>query len=144
MEGHQTKGNVMSNATLLTRTLTANAVFSALSGVVLAVFSVPLADWLGIPTWIAIAVGVGLVGFAASVYSIARNPKPALVKQVIASDIGWVVGAAVLIIGFPDAMSTEGLWTLGLVSLVVADFAVLQWLGLRRVTESASSTAVTA
>lgn len=132
----------MSNTSLLTRTLKANAVFSAGSGLALAVFSVPLSDWLGIPAWIAVAVGVGLVGFSVIVYSIARNPKATVVKQVIASDVAWVVGAVVLLVAFPDAMTTEGRWALGIVSLVVADFAVMQWLGLRRAADSVRSVAV--
>jgi hypothetical protein len=51
---------------------------------------------------------------------------------VIVADIAWVVGAFTIVTAFPDAMSTEGVWALGVVSAAVAVFAVLQAVGLRR------------
>jgi hypothetical protein len=48
------------------------------------------------------------------------------------ADIAWVIGAAVVLIGFPRSMSTAGLWALGLVTFTVADFAAVQAIGLRR------------
>lgn len=122
----------MEDTRLLRNALTANAAFSLLSGLVLTLFAGPLADWLGIPLWIAVVFGIGLIGFAISVYTIARNPKPGLVRQVIVSDVAWVVGAGMLLVAFPDALSSEGRWALLVVTLVVADFALVQWLGLRK------------
>jgi len=122
----------MEESRLLRGALTANAVFSSVSGLVLAVFAVPLSDWLGVPTWVAVALGVGLGLFGISVYSIARNPKPGLVKQIIVSDVAWVVGSIVLLVGFPDALSTQGRWAVVVVALIVADFGLMQWLGLKR------------
>ena len=117
---------------ILTRTLAANAGFSAVIGVNLVIGAVPLSRWLGIPTWLTIAVGVGLLPFALAVAKTARNPKRGTVHQVIISDIAWVIGAAVVLIGFPRSMTPTGLWALGLVSVAVADFAALQAIGLRR------------
>jgi hypothetical protein len=51
---------------------------------------------------------------------------------VIAADVAWVVAAAVVIVGFPQAMSTAGLWSLGVATAAVADIAALQTLGFRR------------
>ncbi len=42
------------------------------------------------------------------------------------------MGAAAILVGWPDAMSSAGRWALGLLTLVVADFAGTQWIGLRR------------
>lgn len=117
---------------ILTRTLAANAGFSVVTGVTLIIGAVPLSRWLGIPTWLTIAVGVGLLPFALAVAKTARSPRRDTVRQVIVADIAWVIGAAVVLIGFPRSMSTAGLWTLGLVTVAVADFAALQMIGLRR------------
>ena len=123
---------------LLTSTLGANALFSGLSGVLLAVGALPMSDWLGIPTWLCVAVGIGLVLFAIQVAMTARNPVPVSVRTVIAGDVAWVVIATVLILGFPDSMSDTGLVALGIVTAVVATFAVLQSIGLRSVIGTAA------
>ncbi len=117
---------------ILTRTLAANAGFSAVTGVILIVGAAPLSSWLGIPTWLTIAVGLGLLPFAFTVARVARNPRRNTVRQVILADIAWVIGAAVIIIGFPQSMSTAGVWTLGLVTAAIGFFAAFQALGLRR------------
>jgi hypothetical protein len=51
---------------------------------------------------------------------------------VIIADVAWVLGAAVVLIGFPQTMTPAGLWALGLVTFAVADFAAVQAIGLRR------------
>lgn len=117
---------------LLTSTLTVNASLSTTIGVALLVAAGPLPDWLGIPAWIGLLLGIGLVLFAVQVLRVARNPRRAQVIQVIGADVIWVVGAATVILVFPGSMSTAGLWALGGVTAVVALFAVLQTVGLRR------------
>ena len=124
---------------VLTRTLAANAGFSALTGLILIGGASPLSRWLGTPTWLTVAVGVGLLPFAVAVITVARDPKPQAVRMVIVADIAWVIGAAVVLIGFPLSMSTAGLWSLGLVSVAVADFAIFQAIGLRRLEHAASA-----
>ena len=117
---------------ILTRTLVLNAGFSGLSGALLVVGASWLAPWLGIPLWLTAGLGVGLVVFAIAVALVARRPRQSLVRLVIAADSAWVVGAIAVILGFPNAMSSAGLWTLGIVTLAVADFATFQMIGLRR------------
>jgi len=118
---------------LLINALRANAAFSATTGTVLVVASVPASSWLGIETWVSIGLGLGLIGFAALLVVLARDPHPALVRAVILADAAWVVGAVIVIAVFPDLMSTAGLWALGIVSVIVVDIAVAQYVGLRRV-----------
>lgn len=122
---------------LLRPTLTVNAVSSAVTGVALVAGAAPLSGWLGIPAWLSVVVGIGLLAFAVGVARVARDLRPNGVHQVIAADVAWVIGAAVVIVGFPGSMSTAGLWALGIVSLAVADFAILQTAGLRRMRASA-------
>lgn len=117
---------------LLRNTLAVNATTSAVTGLILAAGAVPLSDWLGITGRASAAAGLGLLVFAAYVASVARNPRTEQVRHVIAADIAWVVGAFTIVIAFPDAMSAEGVWALGVVSTAVAVFAVLQTVGLRR------------
>jgi hypothetical protein len=119
------------NSKLLTRVLMVNAGFSAVTGVILVGGAIPLSRWFGIPLWLAVAVGFGLLPFSLAVAVVARRPRRSTVRSVIIADLAWVVGAAIVILGFPQSMSTPGLWVLGLVTVAVADFAVLQTVGLR-------------
>lgn len=122
---------------LLTSTLTVNASLSATTGIALVVAAAPLSDWLGIPTWVGLLLGIGLILFAVQVLRVARSQRRSQVIQVIGADITWVVGAATVILVFPGSMSTVGLWALGGVTAAVALFAVLQTVGLRRAEETA-------
>lgn len=125
------------NSKPLTRVLVANAGFSAVTGASLAVGAIPVSRWLEIPTWLTVAVGVGLLPFSLAVSVVARRPSRRTVRLVIAADLVWVAGAAIVIVGFPQSMSTSGLWVLGLVTVAVAGFAVLQEVGLRRMETAA-------
>lgn len=120
---------------LLRRTLAVNATFSGASGVALIVFSGPLDRFmdLGLP-WLLIAVGAGLLGFAALIALNLRRPQLSRAEAWLtsASDLAWVAGSAIVVFAFPDLLSTGGKWLVGLVAVGVADFALLQGLGLRR------------
>lgn len=121
------------NAQKVRNTLKANSRFSILSGLTMSLLSGTVAEWLGIePTWIIIAVGVGLLGFAASVYYTAtRDPLPeGQVKFIIVQDWLWVAGSAIILLLNPFGFSSSGLWITGIVALIVAIFAIGQqrWL----------------
>ena len=111
--------------------LKANYLFSTVTGLTLIVSSEPLADWSGVMRWVLVVVGGGLLPFAAFVRSVSRSLDEGLVKMVIAGDVMWVLAAAVILVGFPDSMTTPGKWGLGVVSLAVADLAFFQWRGLK-------------
>jgi hypothetical protein len=116
----------------LSSVLRANYLFSTVTGLGLVAASDPLESWSGVARWILVAVGIGLIPFAMFVKAVSRSLDPRFVRVVIAGDVGWVVGAAIVLVGFPDTMTSAGKWTLGLVSVVVADFALLQWFGLKK------------
>lgn len=126
----------MPSATL-TRTLVINAGFSGSSGALLLGAAPSLAPWLGVSVWLTRGLGVGLVAFAVAVGLVARRPRQAVVRWVTAADAAWVGGALAVILGFPNAMTSTGLWALGIATLAVADFAVFQVIGLRRSTIAA-------
>lgn len=118
---------------VLTSVLRANYLFSTITGAGLVVASVALRDWIGVPQWLIVAVGVGLLPFAIFVRHVSRTLEPRLVLMVIGGDLAWVAAAVVILVGFPDSMTTAGRWVFGLVSLAVADFAFFQWRGLKAI-----------
>ena len=117
---------------LLRRSLAANAIFSASCGAVLMNASDRLSDVFELPAWLLATIGAALIPFAGLVALISRNPDATAVRVVIGADAAWVVAAMVLIIGFGTAMATTAIASLSAVTLVVADLAVLQYIGLRR------------
>jgi hypothetical protein len=127
---------------LLRRTLWGNAVFSMLSGAVLVAFAGPFArlatdapmSLLGLDLAVVFALlGVGVVGFGAiSGWAASRTTLPRSWAQLIlAADIVWVAGSALVLL-LPAAWSPLGIAGIVVVALIVADFAVLEYLGLRR------------
>ena len=116
---------------LLMRTLEANAVFSAVSGIALIAIALAGTDGFGVPPWMLDIVGAGLVPFAWIVHRTARNPEPMLVRLIVGADVAWVAAAAVILLGFPGTLSPTGSIALAVASLVVADLAVMQYVGMR-------------
>jgi hypothetical protein len=129
---------------LLRRTLWGNAVFSVISGAVLVAFAMPFAR-LATEAPLSVAgldlaivfelLGLGVVAFGAiCAWAASRKILPRSWAQVIfAADIAWVVGSA-LVLMLPAAWTTAGIAGIAVVALIVADLAVLEYLGLRRLT----------
>ncbi|MFQ5695930.1 MAG: hypothetical protein ACE5HB_08070, partial [Terriglobia bacterium] len=55
---------------------------------------------------------------------------------IIALDVLWVAGSFGLLASPPPEMTTGGKWAIGMVADVVGVFAILQFIGLRRMTAS--------
>ncbi|MCH8111715.1 MAG: hypothetical protein IH905_07145 [Proteobacteria bacterium] len=120
---------------LMRRTLAVNAIFSGLSGAAMIVLSGPLDRFMGLGlSWLLIVIGVGLLGFAVLIGLNLRRPQlnRAEAWLTVASDVAWVAGSAIIVFGFPDLLSTGGKWLVGLIAVAVGDFALFQYLGLRR------------
>ena len=127
---------------LLRRALWGNAIFSAASGVVMAAFSAPLAR-LAIQEAGAISgsdfalvlelLGLGLIVFGlACAWIASRQTLPRTWARVVfAADLAWVVGS-LLVLGLPSMWTAIGLAGMVIQALIVADFVVLEYLGLRR------------
>jgi hypothetical protein len=122
---------------LLRRALLGNAVFSASCGAVLILLTAPLADILEVPAMLLFALGAGLLPFAAAVAWVAGNRAPTAVRAVIAADLAWVIAAIAVVTVFGGSMAATTVVALSLVTLAVADFAALQWWGMRRATRVA-------
>ena len=120
------------SSSLLIRTLEANAVFSAVSGAALIALAVAGTHAFGVPPSILGVVGAGLLPFAWIVHRTARRPQSMLVRLIVGGDVTWVVAAAVILVGFPGTLSPMGAVALTLASLVVAELAIMQLVGMRR------------
>ena len=127
---------------LLRRTLWGNAVFSVISGAVVAAFAGPFAriaahepvSVLGLDLAIVFELlGVGVIAFGALCAWVAsRETLPlAWARIIFAADLAWVV-ASVLVLAVPATWSMAGFVGIGAVALIVADLAILEYLGLRR------------
>jgi hypothetical protein len=121
---------------LLRRTLQANAAFSALSGIVAIAGAKPLSSLLGVNvSSLLIGMGMALLAYAAGLFLNARRENIKLQEAWLAVvlDAAWVVGSAILI--FAGTLSTTGNWLVAIVADIVLLFAVLQFLGIRRLQE---------
>ena len=126
---------------LLRRTLWGNAVFSIASGTILAIFAGPLAraaahapvTVMGLALVILLALlGVGVIGFGALCAWVASRPTRPLAwaRAIFAADLAWVAGSALVLL--VPSWTTAGIVGIVVVAVIVADLAVLEYLGLRR------------
>jgi len=132
---------------LLRRTLWGNAVFSVISGAALAIFAGPFAAaaaqepfsvaGLELATVFEL-LGVGVVAFGALCAWIAsRQTLPESWARVIfAADIAWVA-ASVVVLLLPASWTIAGVAGIVVLAVIVADLAILEYLGLRRLNAAA-------
>jgi len=126
----------MKNQKRLKQALLANAIFSSCSAIVMIFFSKSIAELMSISqSYIFLVVGIGLLLFAMLVYSNAKrneiNRKQ--VQSIIVQDWIWVI-ASIVILGFQlFNISYTGYIIIGLVALIVADFALMQGYYLKRI-----------
>ncbi len=127
----------------LRRALQADAIFSALSGALAIVDAAPIAALLGFATPaatnIVMAIGVGLLVWAALAFWISTRPKPSrgLVFMIIDGNLLWVLATIFLLLSGWLPFSTTGKWAIALVADAVGLLALLQYVGWRRLTKRA-------
>lgn len=132
----------LSNDRLLRRTLWGNAAFSVISGAVLVACAKPFAGWAthapvsvaGLDLAIVFELlGLGVVLFGAICgWAASRETLPqGWARLIFAADIVWVVASA-LVLMLPASWTTAGIAGIVVVALIVADLAILEYLGLRR------------
>ena len=113
--------------------LRANAIFSAVSGSGMLFAASAIAGLLGIEQTLLVRItGVNLLGFAALLVWLASREviKPSLAMAVVVADLLWVAGSAALLPA--GVFSTTGNWLVAGVADVVLLFAILQYVGIRR------------
>ena len=122
---------------LLRRALQGNALFSVISGALVLAINRTLVEFLGLPSSASLTpLGIGLLVYAGWLLWNARREKIRIVDawMAVALDMVWVVGSYALL--FAVRFSSSGRWVVALVAEAVLVFAVMQWLGLRRVGRS--------
>ena len=132
----------MSTKSPLALTLKLDALTSAASGLLLLVAGGPIAELaspaselfgFALPT-VCRAVGLFLLAFAALTLVAARGVpiRRGLVWEVFALNVAWVIGSAILVELAWDGLTLLGRLAIIAVALVVAVFALLQGVGLKR------------
>jgi hypothetical protein len=127
---------------LLRRTLWGNAIFSVVAGAALATFAGPFAeasahapvDVAGLDLAIMFqALGLGVIAFGALCAWVASRGilSSAWARAIFAADVAWVAGS-VLVLALPASWTVAGVAGIVAVAVIVADFAILEYLGLRR------------
>jgi hypothetical protein len=119
---------------LLRLALRADAVVSGLNGAAYLLLTGPLSDLLGLSAGVLRAVGVFLLVYAAAVWWVGDHPAAPAVRTVIIGNLLWSVGSIAVVVADLGTPTTLGAVWLVLQAAVVAAFAVLQLVGLRRAT----------
>ena len=121
----------------LRKALIGNALFSTLSGLTILLAQGWVLRILGLPSSVNLLIlGAGLIVFAVTLVINARKQQVKKSDAWIAvlMDVAWVLGSYILIFIVP--FSTEGKWVVGVVAELVLVFAVLQFVGIRRIQKS--------
>ena len=131
----------MPGNSLARRALTANAVFSAVSGFALATLAPFWAEFLlhSPPALLPSALqllGGGLVVFAAMLVWLAAAPKRMArwIRLVVWADLAWVVTTGMLLVSLRGQFTGAGAVLLIVVACIVALFGLLQQRGARSLT----------
>lgn len=122
------------NSTLLKTALLGNSAFSFISGLAFVLFSGAIAGFLGLsPAWIILALGIGLLLYGAQTFLAAREPvNQNLARFAVYADVIWVVASGVLTFTGIVPFTTAGKWAIAIVADIVLVFAILQYVGLKR------------
>ena len=95
-------------------------------------------SWLDVSAWIPFGVGVALIPWVINLFDATRRPqlRRRQVEAVAFGNIGWTVASAVMLVVFPDAVSSLGRWLIAGFALATADLGIAQYMGSRRLTGS--------
>ena len=135
--------------TLLRKALRANSAFSLASGLLLTFAAASIASFLGIEetsifdgfdgTALVRVVGIGLIGYALLLYFFTQHSEitPMQGMEAVIADGAWVVGSVVLLLTDWLPLTSAGSWAILLVADVVLVFAIVQYIGVRRIKQGA-------
>ena len=122
------------NEKTLRSVLRIDLIGSALSALVAIAGARLLGGWLGVSPWVLVTLGIVLIPWVYLLYRTERRSRlrTGELAVIVVGNVGWAVAAAILIFGYPDALTTAGKWLVGVFSLAVLDLGVAEWLGIRR------------
>ncbi|MDX1377834.1 MAG: hypothetical protein R3307_03210 [Anaerolineales bacterium] len=124
------------NSSLLRNALYGNSAFSFISGLAFVLFSNAIANFLGLSaSWVIFALGVGLILYGWQIYTAAgaESINTGFAQFAVYADLAWVLGSVVLIFTNLVAFTTPGKWAIAVIADIVLVFAILQYVGLRRI-----------
>lgn len=131
-----TQINSQPTSSLIRRALYGDAAFSGVSGLVFLLAANPVSTFLGVNAPMVIAViGVGIVGYSALLFYHASRPMiaPSFALFPITGNSLWVLGSIVLLVTGWIPFSAEGKWAVAVVAMIVDAFAMVQFVGWRRI-----------
>lgn len=125
---------IRNQTTFLRRVLIADAVAGAVAGAVLLGAAGPLADVLALPAALLRYAGLALLPVAAFILFIATRPQPprAAVWAIIVVNALWTVESVLLLLSGWVHPNLPGQIFVVAQALMVAGFAELEFIGLRR------------
>lgn len=139
MSTHVEESSRRETAPLLQRVMRGNAIFSASSGAILILTAPALAPMMGIPWPLALTVtGALLVGYGPILWGLAgragKETWPGWLAVIL--DVLWVAGSIALVFGGLLPLTKAGIWIVIVLAEIVAVFALVQFIGIRRLASS--------
>jgi hypothetical protein len=121
--------------TLLHKIFLIDSLSSGAAGIAFIIVSGPLSAFLGVANPLALVIiGVLFVVFAAAVYSAASreviNRRAAWI--IFELNVAYVIGSAIILLTDAFGLSTEGRWLVLILADLVTVFAIVEFIGLRR------------
>ena len=123
------------NSSLLRNALYGNSIFCSTSGFAFILFFKPISTFLGLSVpWVIFVLGIGLLLYGIEVFIFAgkETTSESFAKFFIGADLAWVLGSAILIFTNLVALTTSGKWAIAAIADIVLVFAIVQFVGLRR------------
>jgi len=123
------------SSSLLRKALIGNSIFCTTSGLIFTMFSNSISAFLGIQASVVILIlGIVLFLYGVEVFIFARKESinEPFARFVIGADIAWVIGSVVLIFTNLIVFATPGKWGIAIIADIVLVFAIVQFVGLRR------------
>ena len=114
--------------------LQADGAVCAALGTTLALGASPIAAFTGLPLAATLGLALALIPYGVGLCLRARRHSDRRLLLTIAALNGvWVVASGFMLLAGWPALTTGGSWTVGILALVVADFAALQFYAARKV-----------
>jgi O-antigen/teichoic acid export membrane protein len=129
----------MNESRTLRRAFTGNAIFSLLSATIFVLAGGAIASRVGLSSPLPLQlVGAGLVPFGVYLLWLARRDQLTRRDGRIVSllDAEWLLGTAILLVGWPELMNAAGHAAAIGIAAVVGGFAIWQWAGAQRILET--------
>lgn len=123
------------NPSFLKTALLSDSALCFISGIAFLLFSKAIAGFLGLPAaWIILVLGIGFIVYSAELFLAARS-KPInlyIAKFAVYANLAWVLASAFLIFANLVPFTTAGKWAIAITADLVLVFAILEYMGLRK------------